>query len=372
MKRVAIDVGGTFTDCLVMDDSGQVHEFKAASTPKDYTLGFLESLRKAGEFYHQSPADFLSGVEIIIHGTTVATNILITRTGARTGMLTTKGFRDIYELRSGIKLTSPYNLFVPPYKPLVPRYLRLGVGERVLASGEVFAPLAEEDVLEAVKGLQGEGVEAVAVCFLHSYANPAHEQRTVELGREALPDVHFVSSHEVLPVWREYERFSTAVMSAYVGPAVERYLVSLQGGLQRAGFGGPLLLVVNSGLVQTADKCRRQAVHLVGSGPTASPSGALFLGGETGHRHLISIDMGGTSTDIAVIKDGAIPRTSENWIEDERLALSMVNVPSFGGAAAASPGWTRWASCAWGRNRPARSPGPPATGRAGRRRRSRT
>jgi len=331
MKRIAIDVGGTFTDCLVMEPSGTVQEFKAPSTPADYTVGFLDALRKAAEGSEQPLDVFLRDVEMIIHGTTVATNLIVTREGARVGMITTKGFRDIYELRGGVKLSSPYNLFVPPYRPLVPRYLRKGVEERVLHDGSVLTPLADGDVLQALEALRGEGVQAVAICYLHSYANPAHEQRTLDLARERLGGVHVVASHEVLPVWREFERFSTTVLSAYVGPAVETYLGSLQDGLRAAGFHGPLLLVVNSGLVQTVEKCRRQAVHLVGSGPTASPGAAIHFGRRAGHRDLISIDMGGTSTDICVIKAGAIPRTSENWIEEERVALPMVNVQSFGG-----------------------------------------
>lgn len=338
MKRVAIDVGGTFTDCLVMDESGELQAFKAPSSPPDYTVGFLNSLEKAARHYGSSVSGFLATVGVIVHGTTIASNAILTENGARTGMITTKNFRDIYELRRGFKLSSIYNVFVPPYKPLVPRYLRVGVTERTLYTGEILTPLAHDEVTAALEHLAGEGVESVAICFLHSYANPQNERAALEICGDFSDKLHVVASHEVLPVWREYERFSTTVLSAYVGPIVERYLRALEQRLREMGFRGALLIVLNSSLTQTAEHCWKRAVHLIGSGPAAAPTAGLYLARETGQLNFLSYDVGGTSTDVAVIRSGRIPTTAEGWIGDERIAVKMVDVYSFG-AGGGSIAW---------------------------------
>ncbi len=339
MTRVAVDVGGTFTDVLVLEDDGALHEFKVPTTPDDPSIGLLNGLRKAAA--HGDPAhDLAAGVDALVHGTTLATNALLTGRGARVGMLTTRGFRDLIEIRCGQKNvhTSMYNIFVPPYRPLVPRYLRLGVEERTLYTGEILTPLDATETRAAVEALKREGVEAVAICLLHSYANPAHERAAAAICREHLPEVYVTSSHEVLPVWREFERFSTTVVSAYVGPIVDRYLARLDRHLAEAGFAGTLLLVQSDGLVQSVEETRKRAVFLVCSGPAAAPTTAVFHGQGTGHDNLISVDMGGTSFDVCMIHHGEIPTTTESWIGEERVAIKMVDVHTVG-AGGGSIGW---------------------------------
>ena len=340
MYRACIDVGGTFTDCLVLDEQGNLQGFKSPTTPQDPSVGFLSSLEKAARSHKKSLSSFLAEVDLLIHGTTLATNTLINESGAKTGMITTKDFRDILEIRRGFKniRTSMYNVFVPPYKPLVPRHLRLEVEERTVYSGEILMPLEEAQVETVSAQLKAKGVEAVAVCFLHSYANPQNEERATELAKKALDGAYVTASHEILPVWREYERFSTTVVSAYVGPVVERYLRALERRLKESGFRGSLLLMLSSGLVESVEYCIPRAVFLIGSGPAAAPAGALYLGQAVDHQNLLSIDMGGTSFDVGMIRQGEIPTTTESWVGDERVAIKMVDIHS-AGAGGGSIAW---------------------------------
>ncbi len=341
MIKVMIDVGGTFTDCLVQAEGGAIHEFKSPTTPQDPTAGLTRVLEKAAAHFGLDLPRFMARVEILLaHGTTLSTNALLTGRVAKVGLLATKGFRDTIEIRRGYKniRTSRFNVFVPPYKPLVPRYLRLPVEERTLHTGEVVTPLKEEDVYAAVKTFKGEGVEAVAVCFLHAYINPAHERRALEICRREMNGTYVTASHEVLPVFREYERFSTTVVSAAVGPITERYLTALREKMRELGFRGVLYLVQGGGLVQSVEESARRAVSLIGSGPAAAPAGAIRVGRCVGTRDLFSVDMGGTSYDVCLIRDGAIPSTDDNWVGDERIAMKMVDVASVG-AGGGSIAW---------------------------------
>jgi N-methylhydantoinase A len=340
MKRVCSDVGGTFTDCLVLGEQGDLLQFKSPTTPQDPSLGLLACLVKAATAYQQSLPSFLADLDLLIHGTTLATNTLINENGAKTGLITTKNFRDIIEIRRGYKniRQSMFNVFVPPYKPIVPRNLRLGVEERTLHSGEILTPLNEDDVRQAAAELAQNGVQSVAVCFLHSYANPHNEQRATEIIKTMLDGAYVTASHEILPVWREYERFSTTVVSAYVGPVVERYLRALEKRLQDSGFKGSLLMMLASGLVQSVEHCIPRAVFLIGSGPAAAPAGAVYLGQAVDHQNLLSIDMGGTSLDVCVIRDGEILTTTESWVGEERVAIKMADIHS-AGAGGGSIAW---------------------------------
>ena len=237
-KRVCVDVGGTFTDCLVMDETGLLQKFKSSTTPSDPSKGFMDAMKKAARHYGVSVNEFLGQIEVLVHGTTLATNILLTGRGAKAGMLTTKNFRDIIELRRAMKPqdVSLYNLFIPPARPLIPRSERIGIEERTLYNGEVMTPLNEQETADAVRQLKAQGVESIAVCFLHSYANPTNERRAAEICGEIAPDIFVTTSHETLPVWREFERFNTTAVGAYVGPAVGRYLTSLERVLKESGF----------------------------------------------------------------------------------------------------------------------------------------
>ncbi|MBI4490844.1 MAG: hydantoinase/oxoprolinase family protein [Deltaproteobacteria bacterium] len=340
MYRVCVDVGGTFTDCLVLEENGELRQFKSQTTPQDPSLGFLTCLEKAAKDFRRSLATFLAEVDLLIHGTTLATNTLINENGARTGLITTKGFRDIIEIRRGYKniRASMYNVFVPPYKPLVPRRYRQEVEERVLDSGEISIALNEDGVRAATTKLKAAGMESLAVCFLHSYVNPQHEQRAAEIARAIFNGGYVTSSHEILPVWREFERFSTTVVSAYVGPVLERYLRALVRRLEDSGFKKNLLLMLSSGLVETVAHCSARAVLLIGSGPAAAPAGAAYLGQSVDRQNLLSIDMGGTSLDVCLIRDGEIPTTTESWVGEERVAIKMVDIHS-AGAGGGSIAW---------------------------------
>ena len=339
--KCCTDVGGTFTDCLVLDDQGEVHAFKSPTTPEDPTLGLTNALSKAARSFSMDLPRFMSNVHLLIaHGTTLSTNALLTGRIAKVGLLATKGFRDTIEIRRGYKniRTSRFNVFVPPYKPLVPRDLRFPVEERTLYTGEILKPLKEEDIYPAIQKFKKEKVEAVAICFLHSYINPAHEKRALEICRQELNGVYVTASHEVLPVYREYERFSTTVVSAAVGPITAHYLKALENRLREIGFQGTLYMVQGGGLVQSVEESARRAVSLIGSGPAAAPAGAIRLGQCIGSNNLFSVDMGGTSYDVCLIRNGEIPTTDYNWVGDERVAMKMVDVPAVG-AGGGSIAW---------------------------------
>lgn len=340
MYRACIDVGGTFTDCLILDGEGSLRAFKVPSTPTDSSIGLIHSLAVAARGYGRELQEFLRDMDLIVHGTTLATNALLTGRGAKVAMLTTKNFRDVIEIRRGYKnvRTSMFNLFVPPYRPLVPRRYRFGIEERILNTGAMVVPLDESEVREAVGKIKAAGLEAIAICFLHSYSNGTHEDRAASICRELAGDLYVTASHQVLPIWREYERFSTAVVSASVGPIATRYLNRLEERLQEQGFQGTLLIVQANGLVQTPKESISLAVYLLGSGPAAAPSAATYCGQLTGKDHLISIDMGGTSLDVSLISRGETPMTTENWIGDERVAIKMVDVQS-AGAGGGSIAW---------------------------------
>lgn len=333
MIRVTIDVGGTFTDCLVLDESGEIHEFKSETVPADPAAGLIRVLEKASAYFRLDLRQFMANVGLLIaHGTTLSTNALLTGKTAKVGLLTTDGFRDTIQFRRGYKnvRTSRFNLFVPPYRALVPRHLRLPVRERVLHDGEVLIPLREEDVHAAIAKLKEARVEAVAICFLHSYASPEHELRALEICRREMPGTYVTASHEVLPVFREGERFSTAVVSAAVGPITEAYLGALTAKIGALGFRGSFYLVQGGGLVQTVEESIRRAVSLIGSGPAAAPSGAIRLGECVGATNLFSVDMGGTSFDVCLIQNRVIPTTDFNWVGEELVAMKMVDVASIG------------------------------------------
>ena len=340
MKQLTIDVGGTFTDCLVLEESGQLQRFKASTTPDDPTLGFFAAVGKAAKHYGQTLKQFLGDVEQIVHGTTLGTNILITERGAKVGTITTKGFRDIVEMRRGIRNLhgSMFDMFIEPYQPLVPRHLSLGVEERTLYTGEILTPLNEGELRTAAHRLLDEGCTAIAICFLHSYANGENELKAKRIVQSMTPETYVTTSHEILPVFREFERFSTAVISAYIGPSITRYARKLQTGLKEQGCNGRLLMMLANGMVQVVDECVDRAVYLLNSGPAAAPYGASYLGGLHGKNNLLSVDMGGTSFDVCVIKDGEIPTTSDSWVGEHRVAIKMVDVPTVG-AGGGSLAW---------------------------------
>lgn len=324
-----------------MDSGGILRQFKSPTTYPDPSVGFMDSLEKAAESYSIPLASLLSDVDLLIHGTTLATNTLINRNGAKTGMITTKGFRDVVEIRRGYKniRTSMYNVFVPPYDPLIPRHLRKEAEERILFDGSVHTELNENDVRQAARELKEKGIESLAVCFLHSYANADHEKRAAKIAQEVLgEDVYITTSADILSVWREWERFSTTCVSAYTGPQAKRYMENLVSRLDDNAFGGTLLMMLSDGLVETVEYCKPRVVNLIGSGPAAAPAAAVYMGNAAGYKNLLSFDMGGTSIDIGLIQEGRIPTTTEAWVQEERVAIKMVDVKS-AGAGGGSIAW---------------------------------
>ena len=329
MYKIGIDVGGTFTDFVVTREGEAPRVFKTPSTPRDPSEAVLTGLREVASAYRLSLGDLLAGTDLVIHGTTVATNTLVERKGARVGIITTLGFRDVLEMREGLK-EDRYNLRMKPVEPLVPRYLRLEVPERVRSSGVVERPLDEEAIDRALAALEQEGVEAIAVCFLFSYLHPDHERRVAERIRARLPAVYASLSHEVIPQIKEFDRVSTTAVNAYVGPALGKYLERLERRLRSLGQRQQVLVMQSNGGVATADDSRRQAVRAILSGPAGGVSGAAYYGHLLDERDLIALDMGGTSTDISLVEGGVPHWSTEKWEGGWKIAVPTLDIQTLG------------------------------------------
>ncbi|MCC7284188.1 MAG: hydantoinase/oxoprolinase family protein, partial [Acetobacteraceae bacterium] len=329
MWRIGIDVGGTFTDLVAVDGQGSVVHAKSASTPADQSVGVMEGLARLAEAIGIAREVLLGDAERIVHGTTVATNALLERKGARVGLLTTSGHIDILEMREGLK-DDRYDLRQPPPEPLVPRNLRIGVSERVRPDGRIETPLSTASVNEGVATLKQAGVDSVAVCYLHSYRDPTHEHMTGEAVRAAMPDAYVSLSSEVLPQIKEYERICTTVVNAYVGPALQRYLTRLRARLDEAGFAGPLLIIQSHGGVAAVADAVRHAAGAVLSGPAGGVAGSRHAARLTGQANLIPFDMGGTSTDISLIVDGEAAIAADRKLAGQRVGLASLDIVSIG------------------------------------------
>jgi N-methylhydantoinase A len=329
MFRIGIDVGGTFTDLVAVDDAGRASLAKTPSTPEDPSEGVLQGLELLAESLGLERAALLRSAERIVHGTTVATNALLEKKGAKTALLTTEGHRDILEMREGLK-EDRYNLRVPPPEPLVPRRLRLGVRERMRADGRVEIPLDEASLERAIEILEREKVEAAAVGYLHSWRDPSHERETRAALLRALPRLHVSLSSEVLPQIKEFERISTTVVNAYVGPSLARYLLRLEGRLAEAGYEGPILVMQSHGGVAPIAESSRLAAGAVLSGPAGGIAGSLYAARLLGEENLIPFDMGGTSTDISLVLKGAPSLVAGRKVGGERLALHSLDIASIG------------------------------------------
>jgi N-methylhydantoinase A len=306
MWAIGTDTGGTFTDLVALSSGGEVRVLKAASTPPAFHVGVMNALRNAG-----IPAE---AVRSFHHGTTIATNSLLTRNGARTALITTEGFRDGLELREGAR-GDLYDVNWDPPPPLIPRFDRLGVRERLDATGQVVVPLDDESLAAAAATLQARGVEAVAVCFLHAYANDAHEQRTRECLAEALPGAYVSISSEILPEPPEFPRLATTVANAYVGPVLRRYFGELETAVRAFGCDSGIMVMHSGGGIMTPTNARRVPIRTATSGPAAGVIAAAEVVKATDRRHAVSLDMGGTSTDIATIRDGEPGRAPGQVIE---------------------------------------------------------
>ena len=329
MYRIGVDVGGTFTDLVAVDDLGKATLAKVPSTPEDPSIGVLDGLQLLAVTLGTELAVLLDETERVVHGTTVATNALLEHKGARVGLLTTEGHRDVIEMREGLK-DDRYNLRLPPPEQLVPRKLRLGVRERLRADGRVEMPLDPASLNRAVDELKREQVEAVAICYLHAYRDPRHELATESAIEKELPGAYVSLSSEVLPQIKEYERVSTTVVNAYVGPALSRYLARLERRLGEAGYDGPTLIIQSHGGVAPIAESGRLAAGAVLSGPAGGIAGSVHAARLLGEGNLIPFDMGGTSTDISLIVGGQPTLVAGRRVAGHAIALNSLDIASIG------------------------------------------
>jgi len=331
--RVAVDIGGTFTDLACYDGATRVVRFeKALSTPSSLGDAVLECLTK-GEVDLERAGQ-------LVHGSTVAVNAVIQKRGARTALVTTAGFTDVYEIGRANR-PDTYNLFFEKPAPLVPATLRFGVRERVAADGRVLVPLDLAGAKRVAAALRTANVEAVAVCLLHAYANPAHERAVGKLLRKALPGVFVSLSHEILREYREYERTSTTVLNAYVGLGVTRYLGKLERPLRKRGFGGRLFLMQSNGGVMTSRRAAKTPVAMMESGPAGGIIGSAELGRLIGEPDVIAFDMGGTTAKTCLVENGLPRMTDQYYIGGYRdgypmrlPAVDIIEVGAGGGSIA--------------------------------------
>ena len=333
--RVASDVGGTFTDLVYYDEgSGAFGSVKSNTTPPDYERGVLDTVHKSG-------LD-TSSVDYFAHGTTVVINALTERKGVKTGLVTTRGFRDVLEIARGNR-PDLFNFYFTKPKPFVPRHLRAEITERIDFKGNEVSPLRVEELGPIVDDFKAQGVQAIAICLLHAYANPDHEQQATKEVKRLWPDVAVIASHEITREWREYERTNTTVLSAYIHPIANSYLTSLEQQLRANGTHGPLYIMQSNGGVATLQAAKRNPITMVESGPVSGVLGAIVLGKVIGVPNLIALDIGGTTAKCSLVEQGQPRLTTEYRIEWSRTnpgypiktpVIDIVEIGNGGGSIA--------------------------------------
>lgn len=337
--RLGIDAGGTFTDFILADRSGGVRIFKALSTPQDPTRAIQNGLALIEEETGISPREIVSNADLCINGTTVGLNALIQHKGARTGLIATAGHQDSIEIRLGHKEDGyRYDPDYPPARMLVPRYLRRGVRERVLSTGAVHSALNEEDVREACRHFLAEGVESVAISFVWSVLHPAHERRAGEIVREMMPGVRLTLGSALYPQVREYTRTSTAIVNAYLAPILAGYVEKVDGYFQSLGARAPVRYFQSNGGLALGRVVSDQSVYAINSGPASAPQAALYLGEPWGMEDIITVDMGGTSFDITLTRNGRANVSKDIDFLRYRIGIPMIQVETLG-AGGGSIGW---------------------------------
>ncbi|MGW4202697.1 hydantoinase/oxoprolinase family protein [Streptomyces sp. NPDC004726] len=360
---VAIDVGGTFTDFVATDQS-ELFTGKVSSRPNDEAAAVLEAVDVIAGHFGRDTADLLAETDFVILGTTVVTNAMLEYDGVPTGLITTKGFRDILELRRGYR-ESLFDLSLPAPHPIVRRRFRKGVTERTSYAGDVVIPLDEDEVRTAVRELKAAGISSIAVCLLFSFVNDAHERRIAEIIAEEHPECFVTLSCDVLPQVREFERVSTTVVNAYTSPMLKNYLHRLDVGLRDAGFAGSLLVVQSNGGIMDVAYSADHGVDAVLSGPAGGVVAAVAVGERSGYRNLITADMGGTSYDVCLIHDGKPEVGVDNWISRYRVAVPLVDIHTIG-SGGGSIAWVDEAGALRvGPESAGASPGPACYGRGG-------
>jgi N-methylhydantoinase A len=335
--KIGIDVGGTFTDFLLMDEEGNVEVYKTASTPADPSVGLMTGLGLMADAHATSLREFLQQVSLLAHGTTITTNAILTGTYSKTGLLTTKGHRDWLQTRRGEKPICYDSKEAPP-EPVVPRRLRRVAEERVDSEGRELLALKTEEVVEAAEIFRQEKVEAVAITFLFSFLNPEHEEKAREILERELPDVYVSSSSKVLPQVRLYERGSTTVFNAAVGPVLRRYIKSLLEKLEESGFGGVLLIMQSNGGMMSPAVAMDFAVNSLLSGPAGAGTSGVYFGALHGCKDVMTIDMGGTSFDVCLIRDGEPEISTELDVAMFRMASPSIGIHTIG-AGGGSIAW---------------------------------
>jgi N-methylhydantoinase A len=358
MLWLGVDVGGTFTDLVLFDRAaGTLQVLKTPSTPRNQADGILAGVNQLG-------IDASNKLERMVHGTTVATNTALERDGARLAVLVTAGHKDVLVVGRGNRMAM-YNIKAPPIRPLVPRSRCIEVRERVRFDGSVLTPLDEAGVDAIAQRLVAEGVDAVAVCFLHAYANPDHERRCASILAKRLPAATVTTSSDVLPEFREYERFSTTALNAYVAPRMRRYLGDLRNRLKSSGMSGSLAIMTSNGGSLPAARVEAMPVLSMLSGPAAGVIAAAFVGSAAGHPNLITCDMGGTSTDVCLVRGGEYGMTTEGRVGVFPIKIRQIDINSIGvgGGSIAALGAGRYLSV--GPRSAGAVPGPCCYGRGG-------
>jgi N-methylhydantoinase A len=336
--KIGIDIGGTFTDLVYTDGDASIKVVKTPTTTDNQALGVLEGLKKIASAEGTCLEHLLNDTEIIIHGTTVATNIMLEFNGARTGLITTEGFRDDIEIRRGIK-ERIFNPRHPAPVPLARRRHRLTVRERIDREGAVLVPLDEAEVTRAVRTLKDAGIESIGVCLFFGFLNPAHEKKIARIIRREHPEAFISLSHEVLPQIREFERVSTTLVNAYTGPKLSRYLEHLQSELKKAGFENDFFVMLSNGGIMNPGYAGTYAVYSLFSGPAGGVVACSKLIGELcDERNLITVDMGGTSYDVSLIRNGKPSITTDYWVSRYRVAIPILDIHTIG-AGGGSIAW---------------------------------
>ena len=327
--RLGIDVGGTFTDLIAIDADGRVTIAKTLSTPADPSTSIAEGLNDLAAQRGCAVPSLLGQTEFIVHGSTAALNALLEHKGARTGLLCTQGFRDSLEIRLGAK-ERRYDWQYAPPPTLVPRTLRQPVRERITKEGRIHESLVEDDVQAAIEVFRQHGVEAIAVCFLWSFRNEAHERRVGEILEASMPDVYVSLSVDVLPEIREYDRTSTTVINAYIGPVVQRYARGIESFLASRGYTGAVRFMQSNAGLASASEITRRPVYALGSGPAAGPAAGLFHARRHDVKDLLTVDMGGTSFDVCLIQNGDPDMVKGIDFHRYRLGIPMIDIHAVG------------------------------------------
>lgn len=329
---IGTDVGGTFTDFLVLnseDDTQLIN--KVLTTPDDPSVGVLNGINGIADRLSMTTEQLLNQTKLIVHGTTVTTNAILTSTGARTGLITTKGFRDVLQMRRGIRSREHLynNKYIAP-PPLVTRDLVIGINERTDLSGTILREVDEDEIVKAVEWFKEEGVQSVAVCLMHSYANPANERKAKELLQRWMPDAFVTISSDVCSIVRLNNRVSTVVMNAYVGPILEKYMDRLVEKLTKGGFNGELLIMQSNGGVTNPTTISQVPATTVLSGPTAGPISGDAFAQSCGYEKAIVVDMGGTSFEASIVQDGQVFIKKEGEINRNLISLPMASIHTIG------------------------------------------